>query len=139
MARPTPDQIATLKREHGDDLELVTFDSKRGVFFVVRPPTPDEYQRFIDRAAEGAKQRIDALDEMARSCAVFPEEKERDSYYSRKPAATTTLGTHALELAGMSEERSEKLLPPSTAERRATTCSRRARWWPSPWPSGRGR
>jgi hypothetical protein len=109
MPRPTPDQVSTLKREHGAELKLVNFDRVDGDCFVVRPPTPDEYQRFIDRAAEGTRQRVDAMNEMARACVVFPEEAARESFFSRKPAATTTLAGHVLELAGISEEQSEKL------------------------------
>lgn len=134
MERPTDEQIAALKRTHGDDLTLVPFDKKPGAgkreygaYFIVRGPSPDEYQRFTDRASEGNKQRIDAMDELARACVVYPDEKEALAFYLRKPAATTALAGHVLELAGISEERSEKLLPPCSEKRRATTSSLRAR------------
>jgi hypothetical protein len=110
MPRPTPEQIAELKKKHGEDLCLINFDKRTGVHFVVRAPTPAEYDRFMDRCAESAKQRPMALDELGKACAVFPEdEKERASFYAVKPGASTTLATKALELAGLSEDSSEKL------------------------------
>jgi hypothetical protein len=110
MPRPTQEQIDALKGKHGEDLELVCFDKRKEVFFVARTPTSTEYDRFMDRCAENAKQRPMALDELGRACAVFPEDaKERAAFFEKKPGATTTLATKALGLAGLDESSSEKL------------------------------
>lgn len=108
MPRPTQDQIDALKAKHGE-LTLTWFDKKEGVCFVVRAPTQAEYSRFVDRCAEDSKKRPMALDELGRMCAVFPEAPEREAFFSRKPGASTTLATKALEMAGLNEEDSEKL------------------------------
>jgi hypothetical protein len=110
MAKPTQEQIDALKKKHGPDLMLINFDKRNDVFFVVRAPTPTEYDRFMDRCCEAAKQRPMALDELGRACAVYPEdEKERVAFYASKPAATSTLASKALDLAGNSEDSAEKL------------------------------
>ena len=109
MAKPTESEIADLKAKFGDDLSLVTFDKKKGLHFVVRAPKPAEYERFMDRVSEDAKKRPMTLDEIGRTCAVFPEEKERLAVYLLKPGASTTLATQALVLAGLTEEDTEKL------------------------------
>jgi hypothetical protein len=109
MPRPTQEQIDALKAKHGPELTLVTLDRKEGVYFVVRPPSPAEYDRFMDRVAEDPKKRPMAIKELGLTCAIYPEPEAREAFYSRKPGATTTLATKALELAGLTEEDSEKL------------------------------
>ena len=109
MAKPTEEQIAEFKAKHGEDLALVTFNKKKEIFFVVRAPKPAEYDRFMDRVSDDPKKRPDALDELGRTCAIFPEEKERLGYYLLKPGASTALAAKVLELAGLTEEDSVNL------------------------------
>ncbi len=99
MSDPTKEQIDALKAKHGE----LKFQKIAGQRFLVRGPSGAEYQRFTDRATDD-KKRIAALDELARTCCVFPEASEAAAFFDRKPAATTTLAGHVLELAGISEE-----------------------------------
>lgn len=99
MTDPTQEQIDALKAKHGD----LKFQKIAGQKFLVRGPTGAEYQRFTDRATD-EKKRIAALDELARTCCVFPDASAAGAFFERKPAATTSLAGLVLELAGISEE-----------------------------------
>jgi len=97
----TPEITETLKKKH-EHLQAFRLD-RGGQEFVVRPPTAAEFERALDKAADGGRRKVEATTELGEACLVFPEASELQKHLAAKPGLAFTAGNFAFELAGLSD------------------------------------
>lgn len=98
----TPEIVDTLKRKHGAQLQAFRLE-RGGQEFVVRAPDSAEFERALDKAAEGGRRKVEATTELGEACLVFPEASELQKHLAVKPGLAFTAGNMAFELAGLSD------------------------------------
>jgi len=98
--------VPELKKKYGDDIHLITADGDQ---VIARVPSGEEYQRFLDMAADDRK-KTHALDSLSRSCILFPAAAELDQLLAKRPGLTTSFGAKLTELAGAVEDVEAKKL-----------------------------
>ncbi len=98
----TPEIIDTLKRKCGATLQAFRLE-RGGQEFVVRPPDASEFERALDKAAEGGRRKVEATVELGEACLVFPEASEVRKHLEAKPGLAFTAGNLAFELAGLTD------------------------------------
>lgn len=97
----TPETIDALKRKHGT---LKSFRLERGgQEFVVRAPDGSEYERCMDKVADGGRRKVEAVTELGECCVVFPEAGEVSRLAGLFPALFYSAGNMALEMAGLTD------------------------------------
>lgn len=107
MTDLTKDTIDSLKAKHG---ELRKFCLERGGQpFVVRGPSEGEFQRAMDKIADGGRRKVEAIAEIGEACIVFPPSDEVAKIVASKPGVLFTAGNEAMQIAGVVDAYSEKL------------------------------
>lgn len=107
MIELTKTIIEDLKAKHG---ELRAFSLERsGQRFVVRGPSEGEFQRAMDKIADGGRRKTEAIAEIGEACLVFPPADEVSKVVAAKPGVLFTAGNEAMQIAGVVDAYSEKL------------------------------
>ena len=96
----TDDQIRALKEKHGDKLKIIPipatdFDPEAEI--VIKRPSRGEYKRFRSALFDDAT-KADAIETLARSCVVYPENFA--ALLEDRPALAELVGGKAVEFAG---------------------------------------
>lgn len=89
-----------LRAAHGVDITRL---DASGVTVVVRAPTRAEYKRFRAESLDD-KRRADAVENLCRSCVVWPDAAEFSRILDRKPALADIFGAKVLDAAGATAE-----------------------------------
>lgn len=98
----TPEIIDTLKRKHGPCLQSFRLE-RGGQEFAVRAPDPAEFERALDKVADGGRRKVEATTELGEACLVFPEASELQKHLAVKPGLSFSAGNMAFELAGLTD------------------------------------
>jgi hypothetical protein len=88
------------------ELHLLTVEDDQ---VIVRVPSGAAYQFFKDMASDD-KKKTRALEELTRSCVVYPDATAFDALLERRPGLGTSFGGKLVELAGVVEEVEAKKL-----------------------------
>jgi hypothetical protein len=97
----TEEAVESLKRKHR---HLKKFALERGgQEFVVRAPDESEFQRAIDKMAEGGRLKSEAVMEVGEACLVFPDAAAIKQHLAERPGLAFSAGNLALELAGVTD------------------------------------
>lgn len=97
----TPETIDALKRKHRN---LKVFRLERGgQELVVRSPDESEFERCMDKAADGGRRKNEAQVELGETCLVFPEPGEVKKLAADFPGLYFSAGGIALEMAGVTD------------------------------------
>ena len=116
MNELTKTLIDELKAKHGElrgfvleQESKIPFQKLTAQKFVVRGPSPAEYQRAVDKISDGGRRKIEAIFEIGEACLVFPEASEIAKIAAAKPGLLMTAGNEAMQIAGMVDAYAEKL------------------------------
>lgn len=96
----TPEQIAQLKDQHGDNIHMITTDENDSI--VAKAPTKPIYEKYKAALFDDRK-RARANEGLVRDCLVAPDRETFNAMIETKPALIETYATKLLELAGARE------------------------------------
>jgi hypothetical protein len=94
-----PELQAQCRKWVADHEEIAIFVTSRGPC-IFRPPSQNDYERFVDRVANDKNSKAVALRELAQVSVLYPELPQLRIIFEKKPALPTAIGNRLVELAG---------------------------------------
>lgn len=93
--KPTADQIASWKREHG---KVIGIDEPARMYF--RKPTRPIWADFVESVAKGKGTYEAAYRRLCLACLLHPAEDAAEQIFEEYPGLSLTMGDELGELAG---------------------------------------
>lgn len=91
-------KLEELKREHGDDLHVLT---AAGYTVVAKVPTRAQFKRYTATLAKDRTMLDEAHYALALDCVVYPSRDEWAALADKRPGLPTTFGSELMKLAGL--------------------------------------